>query len=736
MQTSFYENRPFLEHEYEAPHFDESTGFSPEKIEADMREFIAQNRGLSRPLLVAHTMRILLEEVQIELNPHSIFPEKFNVGVDYSVDASHTIFGKLARERYHRLFPRLAPRAWEMRRRLALSGAAVPDTDFWHTLPDWNNLLSLGFSGILDRALAEKKKKEDEDILTDEARDFYDAVIITYRAVLAYVDRLCTYARAHGMGEFAARLAPLLHEPLKTLWQALEISMLYLNIEELGIERGRTFGLFDRQLYPFYQADLAAGRITVEEAKEYFRYFFQKIAAAKRYADQPIGICGTYKDGSDATNELTDLMLDVYRELDIHNPKIHVRYHKNIPEKTLRTLLDMIRAGNSSIVLINDDTVFAAYKKIGIPHGLAANYCPIGCYEPVIMGKEDARICASWINFEKAVEYAVTGGRDLMTGEVLTMESPTDLATFDDFKAAMFSHLGALIDLTLETVLAEEPWQYKINPSPILSATYDSCMERGRDIYNHGMEIQNTSVKCFAVGSAVDSIFAIKKLVYDDRRLTLSALADILRANWAGQEQLRLEVRTFQNKWGNNIREVDDMARELYAFAANKIVGRPNASGGVFRLGADSVAMAESYGKKTGASADGRRAGEPLSKNMRPVNGMERCGVTALIHSVTSLDHTDFLDAAPLDFLVHPSAVAGENGLCAMLAMVRTYFEKGGFAIQGNVVSAATLIDAQKNPEKYQNLQVRVCGWNEYFVNMKRELQDDFIARAGGIESV
>ena len=736
MKTSFYENRPFLTHEYEQPHFDESTGFAPEVIEAHMRDHLAQNHGVPRPLLIAQTMRILLEEAQIELNPHSIFPEKFNVGIDYTVDATHSVFGKLARERYHRLFPHYAPRAWAERKRLALAGVAVPDTDFWHTLPDWNNLLKLGFSGLLDRALAEKKAKEDADILTDESRVFYDAVILTYRAVIAYVGRLCAYAREHGMDEFADHLEPLMSAPPKTLWQAMEISMLYLNIEELGIERGRTFGLFDRQLYPFYKADLDAGRITEEDAKEYFRYFFQKIAAAKRYADQPIGICGTYKDGSDATNELTDLMLSVYRELDIHNPKIHVRCHRGMPKKTLLTLLDMIRSGNSSIVLINDEVVFAAYKKIGIPHGLSADYCPIGCYEPVIMGKEDARICASWINFAKAVEYAITGGRDLLSGEVISMETDGDLPTFDKFTDAVFAHLDRLIDLTLETVLAEEPWQYKINPSPILSATYDACMERGRDIYNHGMEIQNTSVKCFAVGTAVDSIFAVKNLVYDTHRLTLREFADILRADWAGHEDLRLEVRKFREKWGNNIPQVDQIAEALYAFAADKIVGRPNASGGVFRLGTDSVAMAENYGKHTGASADGRHACEPLSKNMRPVNGMERGGVTAFIHSVTSLDHTSFLDAAPLDFMVHPSAVAGEAGLAAMYAMVKTYFEEGGFAIQGNVVSKEMLIDAQNNPEKYQNLQVRVCGWNEYFVNMKRELQDDFIARAGGIESV
>ena len=228
---------------------------------------------------------------------------------------------------------------------------------------------------------------------------------------------------------------------------------------------------------------------------------------------------------------------------------------------------------------------------------------------------------------------------------------------------------------------------------------------------------------------------AVKKFVYEQKRLTLPQLAALLENNWQGAEALRTEIRKDKGKWGNGDREADALAADIYRFCGEHIVGTPNGYGGVYRMGADSVDNAENFGRNMGATADGRLAGEPLSKNMRPVNGMEFAGITGFIRSMLALDQELFIDGAPLDFMLHPSAVSGEKGRRVLGQIIKSYFAGGGQMIQGNIVSAEMLEKAVADPDSYRNLQIRVCGWNEYFVNMKPEIQKDFIERAKGLES-
>lgn len=733
MYTDFYSDRKWIENEYDEAVWDESDGISPEELNKKMRRFEAENKNMPAALVMANLYKIMLEEAELGINPHTMFPDKIRHGAKYVKDATKGVLEVIARERYEKAFVRNCPAAWEQRKLFGYLGLAIPETDVWHVVYDWERVIRLGAKGLLDAVVNAKAKKENDGTLTAAEADFYDAEIIAFRAVLTYMRRLLAASEKQGLTEYCEALRVLLEEPPQTLYQVLCFSHIMLNVIELGRERCRTYGAVDELYTPFYVSDLEKGILTPDSAKEMFRYFWQKVAAEKRYADQPICIGKAWKDDSSKAAELTMIMLEAYEELRIHNPKIHVRCSKNMSEKLLTKLAKMIRAGSSSMVLINDETVFRGYEMIGISRDVADKYIPIGCYESTIMGLEDSRICASWINLAKACEYTVTGGKDLL-GRIYVGQRTPRPKTWEEFLSTYFSYLHEHIDLALNSINVQAEFGYEANPSPYYSGSVESCVERGRDVFDGGMVYRNQSVKCFAIATAVDSLLAIKKFVYEKGRVTLEELEKILLNDWAGADSLRSEIMKDPVKFGNNISEADTLAREIFDFCAKEIVGKPTSTGGVFRLGCDSVAMAEGYGNRTGATADGRHARQPLSKNMRPVNGMERKGVTAFIQSVCSLNNDIFVDGAPLDFIVHPSAVEGEAGLNAMKTLIRIFFEKGGFAIQGNILNLDTLLDAQRHPEKYPTLQVRVCGWNEYFVNMTAKLQNDFIARVSGVE--
>lgn len=733
MYTDFYNDRKFIENEYEEGNWNGSTGVAPSEIDKMIRAFAAENPKMPPVLIMANAYKIMLENAQLGLNTRTMFPDKLRHGGVYEKAASQSVLEIYSRERFEQTFVRRCPAVFEQRKMFGYLGFAIPDTDVWHTVVDWKEVIRLGAKGLYDRILEEKQKKVDAGTITQRQTDFYDAEIIAFEALLTYMNRLLTESERLGLDYYSDALRVIINEPPKTLYQVLCLCHIVLNVEELGRERCRTYGPIDEMYLPFYTNDKKNGILTKESATEMFRYFWQKVTAEKRYADQPICIGKAWNNDESDAAEFIELMLDAYTELKIHNPKIHVRCKKDMSDRFLTRLTTMIRDGSSSMVLINDETVFKGYEKIGISREIADEYVPIGCYESTVMGLEDSRICASWINLVKACEYTITGGYDIL-GKVYIGQHTSEPKTWEEFLSTYYSYLKEHIDLVINNVDVQARFAYEANPSPYYSGTIRSCVEQGKDVFDGGMKYRNQSLKCFAIATAVDSLLAVKKFVYEQKKVTLSELRDILERNWAGAELLRAEIMKDKVKYGNNIAEADDLTRDIFKFCGENIIGRPTTTGGVYRLGCDSVNMAEGYGRRCAASPDGRLAREPLSKNMRPVNNMEKNGVTAYIQSICKIDNTDFVDGAPLDFIVHPSAVEGEEGIEAMKALIRIFFRGGGFAIQGNIIDLATLLDAKEHPEKYPTLQVRVCGWNEYFVNMHEKVQNDFIKRTAGIE--
>ena len=737
MKLDFYKERKYLSNEFEEAVYDPLSGQDPASIEKNLRKYTADNINRPLPLVIAETFAYTLDNMRISLNPYGIFPVKVELGCKYSPDQGFSHFGKLAIERSEKYVDtKFAPDLWRRRLAAARSGLAVPHTDQLHSRPDWEDAISLGISGLLERSEKYRREFENKGELTPDMEIFYDSVKISLEGAIRHFERLADYCRANGREDVADNLHYLAHNPPSDFYQVLLFSILYLRLGELGYERYRSLGRIDRMYYPFYRRDIESGKITAEDAAEYLRYFLENISAARRAACQPFCIGGIESDGSYCCNDLTYLILDVFGELKIINPKIHVRCHPSMPDKLLSKVLDLIRKGASSLTLINDEAALKSYERIGISREEAAEYYPLGCYELTIPKTEDPRICASWINLVKPVEFLMTtkgySDTEMLIGLPRIEFEPL---TFDEFLHDYFRILDASIEFVCNNIIELNKFIYRINPSPFMSASFDCCVKQGKDFFNGGMKYRNYSIKCFAIANAVDSLLAVKKIVYDEKKLTLSEFSDVLKNNWEGNEKLRLYIRADKNKWGNGVKEADDLAREIYEFCASRIINRRNGSGGRFRLGADSVDMSIFYGRDTGATPDGRFARSELARNFRPELGLERGGITAFLKSVNSLDGSWFTDGAPCDFVLHPSAVEGEKGLEAFKTMVKVFFERGGFDIQGNVFSSETLKDAQINPNNYRDLQVRVCGWNEYFVNMKKSVQDDFIKRTSENEN-
>lgn len=726
----FSQERPWLENEFEEAVWIPGSGLDAQALEAGFDAYLQENAQLPPPLLRAGGFAWLLDNCQISINPHSIFCHKLNLGVVYNSGGADADFlkkqlheagpdimeNRMFYPRNRALQESLAPKQAALNRQAIAIGAGRACADFRHASPDWNNVFRLGFSGLRQRVAEQKAQSEP---LTDSRRTFYDAALACYDAIDRVLGRIASESRKFNVPEFTRAVEHLRREPPCTVYQAMLLSILFTNFAEIGYEKVRTLGLLDEMYWPYYQADCREGRCDRETMKEMLRYFFLHWHAARRGAQQPFGLGGT--------NPLTELMLEVYEELNIINPKLHLRCAADVPDTLLTRVAELIRKGSSSIVLMNDEAVYRGYALLGIPREEAKGYLPMGCYEPYLMGKEEAFICASWMNIAKQVELTVTGGKDLLTGEDFGTPTPTEFASFSEFLETFFCRLSEMVELTVDMIETFSRFATQVNPSPLLSATMDSCVERGVDIYDGGMVYNNTTIKCFGIATAVDSLLGVKKLVFDEKMLTMEQLRQALSANWQGYERQRLAVWKDGNKYGNHLPEPDGLAREIYDRLAQWIIGRKNCRGGIYRMGADSVDFSMTEGAKMGAGADGRLAGEPISKNLCPVSGMQKRGITAFLHSALSLGQERLLGSAPLDFVVHPSAVQGEAGLKAMVAAFRAYFQAGGMAVHGNVVSYEALLAAQKEPEKYADLQIRVCGWNDYFVNLSPAQQEQFL---------
>ncbi len=708
--------------------WDADSGITDEELLAEclaIEKEHAGNRMLAKTLM----FEAVLRDAQLDVRDGDFFPERLR----------HDYILVRIRDRWIRGLKKEKKPLGDILEKYSAEHEGLAFTgglDLGHCSPDWDAIMTLGLPGLLARVKAAQADGEK----TAEQNLFYDCAAKSLEAAIHLIGRFADATAKIG-GEkmllISDSLRSLTVGAPRDLLAAMQLSMIFYNLQtHVEGEAIRSVGGLDRLFYPFYKRDLESGRFTEEQVRELFRYYFHKFHSMHITANIPFFLGGRLADGSSGINELSYLIVEEYTALDIHDPKIHIRWYDEMPDDFLQLVLRSIRMGRSSFVFVNDNVIEKALIGIGDAPEDARNYTVIGCYEPCALGKEMPWTCAGRVNMTKGLLSVLYAGTDPYVDKPIgsVRNDPDSYATFDEFYAAVKEQIKSLIHASMDTIRTVEDYCSYVSQAPLLSSTFASAVERGKDVYDGGAVYSNSSVVVFSVASTVDALTAVKKLVYDEKRMKLSELAEILKNNWEGHELLHREVLHAFPKYGNGIEEIDAYGKDIVDYAASVVNGAPNHRGGVFRLGLFSIDYRISFGERMTASPDGRKHGEMLSKNMGAVTAMDKEGVTALIRSATTVDYTKVPDGTVLDIMLHSSAAEGEGGLMAMCALVKTNMQRGGFAIQMNVLSPDVLRAAQKEPEKYATLQVRLCGWNVYFVELTEAEQNDLIRQCENAE--
>ena len=723
---------PFERMAYHGYDFDKSTGLEDEEINDGLAKLYEKTRGLPHPVAKAHAVKYVLENTKIDINEHDYF-----VGF-WSVNrlANCVTSNKWNEEVFNNILPELKEKMHDMN----VSGAITIWPDFDHVVPDWDSILGLGFPGLKKRAEEYKELHRKNNTLTPEKEAFFDGIIIEYTAIIDLIDRLYNYALTKNHAK-AAKIAKCLCHirdgAPQNIYEAMQVMYIYFMISEcFDSYQVRSLGNgLDNTLYGFYRNDLENGTYTKEEIKELFRYFLFQWSAIGNYWGQPFYMGGTNTDGSTKYNELSYDILDVYDDLGIYNPKIQIKVNKNTPDKLLFKVFDMIRRGHSCFVFCCEPGMMKAVMTYGATYDEALNMDIRGCHETGVRANE-VSTGTGYVNALKAVEYVFSNGFDSRTDKQFGLKTGElkDLKTFDDFYSAVLKQWQSLIEMTIDVSLQYEKYLSFINPSNMYSATIDGALKKGCDAYQNGVKFNNSAILNCGFASLVDAVMAVKEFVYDKKAVTLEILAKALAANWNGFEDLHTQIVKSPHKYGNDDEETNRYTEAMSSYFMSKVNNRPNARGGVYKAQMHSALQFVLQGKKTGATPDGRYAGDEISKNGSPSVGMDREGVTALIKSALKARPYTYCESFCLDVMLHPSAVNGDDGLEIMKSLLFMYMKNGGQSIQFNVFNADTLRDAQKHPDKYKNLQVRVCGWNVLWNNLSKDEQEAYIKRAENIK--
>lgn len=628
-----------------------------------------------------------------------------------------------------------------------------------HLIPNYKKVVRRGLAGIVDeieKELASKPSKTKRDNL-HAMRICLEAVPGLTARYADEAERLAAEsgdeARRGELLEIAriCRKVPwqppdTFHEALQALWFTHMLVMSAESYPGPGLSHGR----IDQYLEPFYAKDIGEGRLTREQAKELlmcywirhnYAYDFQGRVGANQGINSGFGqlvtLSGCGPHGEDLTNDLTWLMLEVIEEINMLEPKPNIRIHKNTPPELLERICGMVATAQGAPFLLNfDEASIAGLRWQGLPEDRLWDYAPVGCLENTLQGNDRSGTVDVNLNIAKAVELVFNNGCDEKTGERLGPRTgdPGTFRTFGDFYDALNRQLDAIVDRILDAAVEADEMRAAFEPTPYLSTLVDGCIEKGLDITEGGPEHNYITVEGIGFATLVDSAAAVKALVFDQKKITMSELKQALKDNFEGHEKIQTMLQNRAPKYGTDDDGADTLARQLNERWTKRAFARVSKkTGRRFRGGYLSWNYWISYAPSTAATPDGRRRGQFLSNGIGPVNGMDSKGPTANIRSVGKVGLETAPNGASHTMSISPSLLRDPEHKDKLAAMIRSYGEQGGTALQINMLDVDTLKKARDNPDEYKNLLVRVTGYNAYFVNLGREIQDEIIARESGV---
>jgi formate C-acetyltransferase len=547
---------------------------------------------------------------------------------------------------------------------------------------------------------------------------------------LERIAEVCTHVPAHAPRDF---------------WEALQAYwFVHLGvITELNTWDSFCPGHLDRHLYPFYKKGIDDGTLTREQAQELLQCFWVKFnnqpappkvgitaEESATYTDfSNINLGGLNPDGSDGVNDVSYLILDVIDEMRLIQPSSNIQLSKKNPDRFLKRACEIIRKGWGQPSIFNADLIVEELVRQGKAVEDARSGGTSGCVETGCFGKE-AYILTGYLNLPKILEVTLNNGLDPRTGKKIGLATgdPTSFESFEVFFDAFYKQLRHFVDIKVRGNNVIERLFASYMPAPFLSILIDDCVSKGRD-YNDGGPRYNTDyIMGVGIGTLTDSLATIKYHVFDKKQLSMKQLLASLKANFQGHEIVRQMLWNKTPKYGNDDDHADELLKKSFNALYNVVSGRKNTKGGFYAVNYLSTTCHVYFGSVVGATADGRRAWEPLSEGVSPVQGADTHGPTAVIKSASKMDQIR-VGGTLLNQKFSPSLLEGEVGIDNLAHLVRSYFRLDGHHVQMNVITAETLRAAQANPEKYRDLIVRVAGYSDYFCDLNKALQDEIIAR-------
>ena len=671
-----------------------------------------------------------------------------------------------------------------------------------HVTVQYEKVLAVGYEGIVAQVQEELKKCDPGDEDYCSRTQFLKAVILSCQAVIRYASRYADLAEQEAAAcsdpvrrqEFAqiaancrrvpARGASSFYEACQSFWFVQQL----LQLESSGhsISPGR----FDQYMYPYYKKDLQEGRLTREQAQELLDCLWVKLndlnkcrdaASAEGFAGyslfQNLIVGGQDRDGCDVTNDLSFMCITASKHVFLPQPSLSIRVWNKTPHELLIKAADLTRTGIGLPAYYNDEVIIPSLLSRGLTLEDAREYNIIGCVEPPKAGKTEGWHDAAFYNMCRPLELVFSNGWD--KGEKISIETGNveDMTSFGEFYDAYRKQMDYNISLLVNADNAIDVAHATRCPLPFLSCMVDDCIRRGKSVQEGGAVYNFTGPQGFGVANMADSLYAIKKLVFDEKKVTLAQYKRALAMNYGqgfdavsageivteilremgkngmevNQDQVAAMITAVMNaeipeeekqeyeklramidevpKFGNDDEEVDMFARDVAYTYTRPLLQYRNPRGGQFQAGLYPVSANVPLGAQTGATPDGRLAHTPVADGVSPSAGKDVHGPTAAANSVAKLDHGIASNGTLFNQKFHPTALSGEKGLENFVALIRSYFDQKGSHMQFNVVDRQTLLDAQAHPEKYAHLVVRVAGYSALFTTLSKSLQDDIIRR-------
>lgn len=671
-----------------------------------------------------------------------------------------------------------------------------------HVTVKYEKVLEVGYEGIIEEVKEELSKCNVADDDYAKRSHFLKSVIQSCEAVIVYANRYAELAlnmakqcndnvRRNELLEIASNCARVPAKGARSFYEACQsfwfVQML-LQVESSGhsISPGR----FDQYMYPYYKADIESGKITKEFAQELMDCIWVKLNDLNKVRDagsaegfagyglfQNLIVGGQDAGGIDVTNDLSFMAIESSMHVMLPQPSLSIRVWNGSPHELLIKAAKLTRTGIGLPAYYNDEVIIPSLLNRGLTLADAREYNIIGCVEPQKAGKTDGWHDAAFFNMCRPLELVFSNGYD--KGELVGVETGdvTNMETFEEFYDAYKKQMKYCIELLVNADNSIDVAHMERCPLPYLSSMVDDCIKRGKSVQEGGAIYNFTGPQGFGVANMADSLYAIKKLVFDEKKVTLAEYKDALENNYGRglslervEELTREVIKKLENdghtidaevvaqvsatialdsldnskkskydkllemidevpKFGNDIKEVDQFARDVAYVYTRPLENYKNPRGGQYQAGLYPVSANVPLGAQTGATPDGRLAHTPVADGVSPSAGKDLFGPTAAANSVAKLDHGIASNGTLFNQKFHPSVLAGRTGLEAFVNFIRGYFDQKGSHIQFNVVSRDTLIEAQKNPEKYKTLVVRVAGYSALFTSLSRSLQDDIINR-------